>query len=224
MKNKVFAILAISLLVGPMSANAVPVQVTVSGTVDSNLINSGGLGGVNPGDAASMSFLLDSDNFLNSASFPVRGYVIDPLSFLFTLGSTTVGLQSPKATTSYFVIRDNDPAVDGFYLAEGQVDSPFVAVPPLDEAGVFGQFGANFLATYTGDTLSSLNILDALGTYDFTGLTTFQWTVKDGPFDPMTLVFDSVTISAVDVPEPETLALLGFGLAGLGFAKRRKAS
>jgi hypothetical protein len=211
----------LAVLLSPMAANAVPIEVIATGFVEYNLIASGPLSTTTPGDAASISFRVDSDIYTDSSFFPTRGYEIDLTSFLFTLGANTVGLDEPKATTSYFVIRDNDPAVDGFFLSENNVDFPFPG-PPLDEDGLFGPLTANFVATYTGDLLSSLDILDALGTYTFDGLTVFNFTVGDGPFDAMGLVYESLTISAVNVPEPTTLCLLLAGFLGMGLARRRK--
>jgi len=121
-----------------------------------------------------------------------------------TLGSATAGLAMPypMGRTPYFVLRDNDPAVDGFFFADNNVDFPFPGLP-LDEPGRFGPFASNFLVTYTGDTLISLDILDALGTYTFDGLTVFNYTVGDGPFDAIGLIFEQMTITAV----PEEVAV-----------------
>ena len=87
---------------------------------------------------------------------------------------------------------------------------------PLDQVGIFTDFLDNYSVTYTGDTLASLDILDALGTYDFTGLTVFNWTIDDGPFNAMGLIFSEMTI----VPEPATLTLLALG--GLLASRRRR--
>ena len=136
-----------------------------------------------------MSFLVDSDVFTNSTSVPTRGYHIDETSFVLTMGSASVGLQSPfpAGQTPYFVIRNDDPAVDGFFTATS-VDFPIGV--PLSQTGVFGQFINNYSVTYVGTTLSSLNILGALGTYNFTGLTVFNWTIDDGPFNAMGILFE----------------------------------
>ena len=92
---------------------------------------------------------MDSNSFLNG-SFPTRGYSIIPSSFTLTVGSATVGLATPypAGDTPYFVIRDNDPGVDGFLLASHPdvgapdgvwIDEPAIldptqlhAPPPLD--------------------------------------------------------------------------------------------
>lgn len=180
----------------PAAANGTPVRVTINGVVEFNLINPPPLGNVNKDDLAKLSFLVYSGDFVNSASFPTRGYRIDKNSFSLVMGSTTMKLQNPfpAGETPYFVLRDNDPAVDGFMVSTN-VDSP--SGVPINQNGNFGAFRNNFYVTYGGSTLSSLDILGALGSYDFTGLSVFNWTVSDGPFDPLGLIFSDMLIEAV---------------------------
>jgi hypothetical protein len=189
-----------------MPAQAATVAVEITGEVEYNQVNFGAFADVNSGDPVTILFQVDSDLFMNSASFPTRGYDIDVMSFSMTLGSVTVGLQDPypAGQIPYFVLRNNDPAVDGFFFANNNVDWPFPD-PPLDELGIFGQFGSHYEVGYVEETLSSLDILDAVGSYDFTGLTNFYFVVSDGPFDAIGLIFGQMTISlpatevAVDV-------------------------
>ena len=192
------ALLSIAIML-PAQAGTL-VMVTATGQVEFNQIGAPPLGDVNPGDPAVMTFIVDSDVFMDSASFPTRGYDIDQASFVLDFGSVLLGLQDPfpAGQTPYFVIRDNDPAVDGFFVATS-VDFPIGV--PIDQTGIFGQFLNNYSVTYTGDTLPSLDILDALGTYDFDGLTVFNWTVDDGPFNAMGIVFEQMTIEAVILDE-----------------------
>ncbi len=208
------AMVAVMVVAGSVQAGQ-PVEVTVTGEVEFNQINSGILGMANSGDAAVMTFMLDSNNFLDSMNFPTRGYEIDQASFSLTIGGNPIGLQNPfpAGQTPYFVLRNNDPAVDGFFLANN-LDFPNGV--PVNQTGQFGQFLDNFSVGYTGDTLSSLDILDAAGTYDFGGLTNFNWTIDDGPFNAMGLIFSQMTITVI--PAPATLALL----APLGFGTRRR--
>jgi hypothetical protein len=187
-------LLAIATLASPVHADVV--EVTVDGTVDFNQIGASPLGDANAGDPVTITFQVDSDNFVNSPTFPTRGYVIDQMSFNMTLGAVTIGLENPfpAGTTPYFVLRDNDPAVDGFFVATS-VDFPIGV--PLDQAGIFGQFTSNYSVGYDGGTLSSLDILGALGTYDFTGLQVFGWSIDDGPFNAMGINFQQMTIESV---------------------------
>jgi hypothetical protein len=180
------------------------------GTVEFNQIGSPPLGIVGAGESVTMTFLVDSDTWVDSSSFPTRGYVIDPSSFLLRFDSTGIGLQSPfpAGQTPYFVIRNDDPAVDGF-LVSTSINNPIGV--PLAQPGIFGQFIDNFYVTYLGTTLSSLGILDALGTYGFGGLTVFNWTIDDGPFNAMGIVFDELSIELAGGGFTD----LGGGLAGV---------
>lgn len=198
-------------------ANATAVHVTVTGEVEFNQISIGPLADAVTGDAASMTFRVDSDVFTDSGSFPTRGYHIDQSSFVFTAGPGSVGLADPFPGTPYFVLRDNDPMVDGFFVASS-VDFPIGV--PSDSEGGFGPFTPNFSVGYTEDTLGSLDILAAVGTYDFTGLTNFNLTVDDGPFNAMGLIFEQMTITAV--PVPAAVWLFGSGLIGLLGLRRKR--
>ena len=155
----------------------------------------------------------------------MRGYDIDMSSFSMTIGGDTIGLQNPypAGVTPYFVLRDNDPAVDGFFL--GTSVEGFPNGVALDQAGSFGQFMLQFSVTYTGNTLSSLNIFDAVGSYDFDDLTVFNMNITDGPFEAMLLNFESMSIAKAGavVPVPGAWLLMLSGVAVLGRLRKRVA-
>ena len=147
------------------------------------------------GSAATLNLAVDSNNFLNSPSFPTRGYVIDQPSFQLHLGPAVGGLRSPFSGTPYFVLRNNDPAVDGFFLSLGtDIPSGLELNVPANVAGTRFLFSA-FAVTYGGTRLSSLDILDAVGVYDYTGLTVFNFVCEDLSFDPIGMIFEQMTIS-----------------------------
>jgi hypothetical protein len=215
MKTKTLAMAVAAVATVTASAQAVLMQVEITGEVEWNQISAPPLGNASPMDLATLAFIVDSDIYANSPNYPTRGYEIDQSSFTLTFGTTVVGLQDPfpAGSTPYFVLRDNDPAVDGFFVST-DLDWPLGV--PLEQMGMFEQFSNNFSVGYSGDTLSSLDILDAVGTYDYTGLQNYNWTVTDGPFDAMGIGFTQMTISVV--PAPATLALL----APFGFLGRRR--
>lgn len=208
-----------------LPAKAQLLDVTVNGSIEFNLVSSGPLSQAPAGGSATVTFQVDATDFLDSPNFPTRGYRIQPGTFALDLGPGSLPLADPfpPGDTPYFVIRNDDPAVDGFFVATS-VDFP-VGVP-LDLAGGFGAFGLNFSVTYTGDTLASLDVEDAAGEYDFGGLTVFGFTITDGPFDAVGLIFESLEIvdpsapvcgidaavayeSALVPPAPLTLTLSG---------------
>jgi hypothetical protein len=209
------AVIATSLVAAPAAADIV--QVDINGTVEFNQINFGVFGDVTTGDSATYSFQVDSDLFVDG-SFPTRGYEILPGSMNVTIGSGMAGLADPypAGQTPFFVLRDNDPAVDGFFLG-GNPDG-FPSGVLLDEEGLVDTLSANFNVTYGNDPLPSLNILDAAGTYDFDGLTVFGMSINDGPFEAMFMVFDSMTITVVPTPAAAPLLML----AGLAAGRRRR--
>ena len=66
------------------------------------------------------------------------GYLIDKTSWALAFESGTASLQNPySGPNPMFVLRDNDPAVDGF-LVSTSVDFPQGV--PLAIAGIFGPF------------------------------------------------------------------------------------
>lgn len=195
--KKPLTALALACSLSTLAAGEV-VEVTILGTVEFNQITTPPLGDVSVDDPARLTFLVDSESFVDNATFPTRGYDLDPASFSLVLGSETLGLQDPfpAGQTPYFVLRNDDPAVDGFFLST-DLDGPIGL--PIEQAGIFDPFRNNVSVTYGGGTLGSLDILDALGTYDLTGLTVFNWTIDDGPFQPLGILFAELSIARLAI-------------------------
>lgn len=211
------AMLSSAAIAAAASAGGTLVQVDIYGSVDFNVIQGNQAGNV-PGTPAHMSFLLNSDNFVNSGSFPTRGYEIDLTSWTMDVGGDPINILNPQPFgPAYFVLRDNDPAVDGF-LVSSNVDFPVpigVTVP-----GLVPDHELGFSATYTSSTvLSSLNIVDAVGSYDLTGISSFHWWVGRFGTSGAEYIYESMTIAVV--PAPASAGLLG--VAGLVGLRRRRA-
>ena len=206
--------LAVFALLAPLAAlpaQAGLVQVEIRGTVEYNQVRppaSFNNTVVHAGDAVRVTFEVDSENYLNSSSFPTRGYVIIPdsysLEFDTTTGPVTTGMPSPYPSggTPYLVLRDNDPHVDGFFLSSNSVDYPFEGIDVDQPARFAPYFQQSFEATYPEDRLPSLDIYDAVGTYDYTGLSVFDFAMVDGGFEAMFIDYQDMTISRVPVDVP----------------------
>ena len=201
MKSAMTVFVAAMILAIP--AQAAMVQVEVTGTVEWNFLRAFPLDQANAGDPVTMTFQIDSDVFTNSATFPTRGYDIVPDSYSFTAGVATVGLLDPypAGQTPYFVLRNNDPVADGFFVSSNNVDWPWPGLP-TDTFGFCGWIESHHDVSYGEFVLDSLDILDALGTYDYDGLTRFYFNLVDCGFEAMGLLFEQMTISLVPVEVP----------------------
>lgn len=185
-------------------ARAEPVTVTIEGVVAFNGVTTAPLSAVGPGDSAAMSFQVDSNNFIDGIPGDLRSYeIVQPsFSLSFDPPPVTVGLLTPfpGGQTPYFTLVDGFPVADGFFVSTSTVSPGGVPISqtPLQ---------ANADLGYAGTTLGSLNILDAVGTYDLTGLTRFAFTLWQGFPDNvrMEMEFTRLTI----VPEPTAATLLG---------------
>ena len=221
MKNLSRLIASACLVAAPLAAQAVGVRIQVDGVVDYNVIR-GGLTGIPSGAPTSMSFMVDSNVFVNSGSFPTRGYTIDLSSFSMTVGGVPISIDMPQPgdLDAYFVLRDNDPAIDGFFLSLGSVDLPFPAsvhIPDLAPA-----HDLDFHYTFAdGDTLSSLDILDAVGTYGPPNVSVYLWSL--GRFGNNGAEFAPETITITAVPEPESVMLMALGGLMVAVMGRRRA-
>lgn len=207
--TRLLGALALAALLTPASSAGTQVEVVWKGEVEFNGISSGPLSGVNNGDSCEIRFCVDSDLFIDSTNFPVRGYELNADDFSVSFPGGSVGLQDPipGADDALFCIRNDDPAVDGFFLGSN-VDG-FPNGVPLTVPGGFGQFRINASVTYGHDPLPSLDVLDAQGDYDFTGLTVFGFTIDDGPFNAMGLIFESLSIHAKSAWSDQGNALAG---------------
>lgn len=183
---------ALALAALAPTATADTVRITIHGSVEYNQVTSGVFAGVHANDPVSIEFDVDSTQFADSTNFPTRGYAIVQSSFALNVGAARSGLQSPSVSPTYFVIRNNDPGVDGFFFSVGLELPTSLA---LSAPGRFGPFGIRYETTYPATRLPSLNILDALGSYDLTGLEVFGFGVTDGPFDAIGMIYESMTIA-----------------------------
>jgi hypothetical protein len=168
---KTFAIVLATVALLALAAQAEVVTVTATGQVYSNAITQPPLNAITVGQIVTMSFTVDSNNYVDGVPGDTRGYEIDQSSFVLAFSSgVEIGLLNPfpAGETPYFTLVDGYPVSDGF----------FVSTSPLSPGGVpIAQtpLQLDLDLGYSGTTLASLDILAAEGVYDFNGLTRYAF-------------------------------------------------
>lgn len=192
--------LALALLVGPAAAEIMNVEIVC--TVDYTQASDGILAGVQPGDMVVATFEVDSDNYIDSTSYGVRSYIVDPSTFEMTAGSVgpiPLVIPQPDNATVYFVVRESDPVVDGFFLSVIQ-EWPWV-FPSLDIPGRIAPYmGYHYEVDYQGNVLSTKDITQLAGTYGRTDMDRYYCAVNDDWADVLGLIYQMTTITSQTVP------------------------
>ena len=199
MRHALLPILILPLLAPAAFADRV--RVTITGTVESASFSRGPFVSARAGQPAVAIFEVDSNAFRDSAQFPVRGYAIDPATLRLTVGTGSTGIRIPlpSGSTPSFVLRDNDPAVDGFYITAGILEFP--GSIPLD-SGSTTSMSMSFSRGFTvGTILRSRNILDAApGRWGFEHMASYDWAVTMPGAAPMMITYESIAIDNLTNP------------------------
>jgi hypothetical protein len=198
------ATLFVLMLAGPALAEMVNVEIISE--VEYSQVRDGILANTMPGDLVVASFLVDSDNFIDSTSYGVRAYPIVMTSYQLTVGSVgpiSIVDPQPNGATIYFQVRESDPVSDGFCLSgdpEWYMPNPYIDVPGKLEPYMAYEYEIGYL----GHTLDSRDILDIAGTYGYDGIESFYSAVQDGWADALGLLYLQTVITAQSVSVEET--------------------
>ena len=193
-------LLAFTLFLSATQSRALAeiVEVRISGTVLSNFVSGAPLDAVDSGDAVTVTFRVDSNDFVDGIPGDTRGYEIIASSFTLEF-DTPVSMELlnpfPSGQLPFFTLVESFPVSDGFFISTNP-NSPG-GVPLAQEP-----INLNHSLGYEGSTLADLEILNALGTYDFTGLTSFGlnlWAIVPDNVG-MEMDFEQMTLSLVDGP------------------------
>ena len=194
MRTLMTTLAATLILIATAQAN--PVMVSATGSVVFNGVTTPPLSGVTSGQRAIVSFMVDSNNFVEGVPGDTRGYPIDQASFWLSFsGGVAVGLLDPfpAGETPYFSLVEGFPVSDGFFISTSPVSPGGV---PLAQSPL--EF--NLDLGYDGATLGSLDILAARGTYDFGGLTRFSFNLWQVFPDNVRMEIDFENLTIADAP------------------------
>ena len=166
----------------------------------------------------------------DSSGFSTQGYNFDVLTNHYHLESTTTRYGTNSATTSLIIddfAGDNSLSVSSiagtnFDLSSFDIISAGTSFGSTTVSIVGALAGGGTLSyTYNDSDLNNFETVN-LGWSNLTSVT-FNGFGNTGSGENF-FRLDNLNVAANSVPEPASLLLLGLGLAGIGFTKKKKSS